>query len=163
MQTTSTRHPPEASATPHGRVPDATSDFAACAPAAGEAGTAPGQSPIDTQMRAVVAGIGSNEYAARVYLDAWDVFRQFLEQRGTLPERTQEIDPEDLARFAAHCRSTHTKVDALLATLSSLYLVLKNAGYHPAALAALIAPTHRVRAANSPAGKYRFPRQLRKP
>jgi hypothetical protein len=123
----------------------------------------PEPSPLYTQLGTVIAGIGCNQHTSALLLDAWGNLGAFLEQSGTLPERLEQIGPQELAQFSAHCRSTATDVDALHTMFGMLRQLLVHAGLHWPSVAALTAPAVRSRVANSPNGKYVIKRRLVEP
>lgn len=115
------------------------------------------QSPVHAQVRAIITGTGCSEYAAGVLFNSWMKLQGFLEQRGTLPDRFEEIDQHELAEFGLYCWSSRTSLtdeaDALLIALPMLSILLVNGGYHRTALTALITDSHCLSASNSPAAK----------
>jgi hypothetical protein len=100
------------------------------------------RSPLHAQVRAIITSTGCNEYTAAVLFNSWMKLHGFLEQRGTLPDRFDEIDTHELAEFGLYCWSSRTSLtdeaDALLVALPMLRILLVNAGYHRTALNALI-------------------------
>lgn len=109
----------------------------------------------DEQMERVIHAFGANPKTAGDLRRAWTALSSFLEQRGALPARVEDIDKDSLAMYAAHFRSRGPD-DNTLAALSTL---LKGAGHSTSTLAALIVSTRRVRVSNGANGRYRFERQ----
>jgi hypothetical protein len=83
-----------------------------------------------------------SEYSVGILFNSWIKLPGFLEQRGTLPDRFEEIDPHVLAEFDLYCCSSRTSLtdeaDAPLIALPMLLILLVNGGYHRTALSALI-------------------------
>jgi hypothetical protein len=121
------------------------------------------ESPICDQVKSITTTIACNEKMTELLLCAWMMFGTFLEQRGTLPGRLEDISPRELGPFVTHCRSAQTDADALLMTLAALRTLLMRAGHHAGELAALTVPTRRVRMRNASNGKYRYQRQIEEP
>jgi hypothetical protein len=100
------------------------------------------RSPLHAQVRAISIGASCSEYGAGVLFNSWMKLYGFLEQRGTVPDRFEEIDSHELAEFDLYCLSSRTSLtdeaDALLVALPVLHILLVHVGYHRTALTALI-------------------------
>jgi hypothetical protein len=119
------------------------------------ASSSPPPSATDDQIERVINALGANTRTAQDLRFAWTALSSFLEQRGALPDRVEDIGKDSLAMYAAQFRS-HGSDDNTLAALS---MILKRAGHSTATLAALVVKTRRVRVANRGNGRYRFERQ----
>jgi hypothetical protein len=121
------------------------------------------ESTIHGQVKSVIDALGCNQKMASILDSAWMMLTSFLEQRGLLPGRLEDISQGAIAPFVTHCRSQDMEHDALLMTLAALRTLLMRAGHHAGALAALTAPTRRIRISNDSNGKYRYQRQIEEP
>lgn len=109
----------------------------------------------NAQIDSVITALGVNAKTAEDLRCAWDELAAFLEQRGALPGRVEDIGKDLLAMYASHFRSSGPG-DNRLAALSTL---LRRAGHSTSTLAALVVKARRVRLSNGPNGRYRFERQ----
>lgn len=116
-------------------------------------------STIHHQAAIVIDEIGCNTAFTESLRSAWRSFAAFLEEDGALLLRIEDIPQDALHRFASHYRSQHACTGSLQRTLSALRMLLTRAGHRPGSLAALVAPTRRVRVRNQGNGKYAFVHQ----
>jgi hypothetical protein len=123
----------------------------------GNASPAQEQSPVHAQVRAIIKGTGCSGYAAGALFKSWMKLHDFLEERGKLTDRLEEIDPHELAEFGLYCWSSRAfltdESDALVVALPMVRILLVNAGFDRTALTALTTDVHRVGVPNIPGGK----------
>ena len=112
------------------------------------------------QIEGVINAFGANPKTAEDLRCAWTALSSFLEQRGALPARVEDISKDSLATYAARLRSCGPDDSPPASTLAALGTLLKAAGHSRSTLAALIVNTRRVRLCNGTNGRYRFERRL---
>jgi hypothetical protein len=129
----------------------------------GNIGSTPEQSAIHDQVESIIAAIGCNPIMNARLREAWMMFGVFLQGRGTLPERLQDIAATEFEPFVSHCRATQANVDGVLWALSPLLTILAHAGHRADALAALTVRTTSVRVGSGGNRKYRRERRFATP
>ncbi len=116
---------------------------------------------IDDQVDRIVATLGCGEKMSALLTSTWQRYKVFLEERGPLPARLEDVDPRTFAPFTAHCSPPGTNAEDLFKTLMCLRMLLAHAGQDARAISSLSVATTRVRIKNAKNGKYRFERQLK--
>lgn len=129
----------------------------------GNTGSTPAQCGIHDQVESIIAAIGCNEIMNARLRAAWMTFGVFLQQRGALPARLEDIAATEFEPFVSHCRATLADVDAVVWALSPLRTLLAHAGHCADALAGLTAPTTSVRVGGGGNRKYRRARRFATP
>ncbi|MCX4177438.1 MULTISPECIES: hypothetical protein [Paraburkholderia] len=111
---------------------------------------------IEQDAEAAFDGLQGGETVRTLVMPLWLIFQAYLQQRGALPERLEDIPESCFSPFVKHCEDAEMDDDRLLLMVSALRMILVRSGWKPARLAELVAPRRRVRVGNSETGDYRF-------
>lgn len=111
---------------------------------------------IEQEAESAFDGLHGGEAVRALAMPLWLIFQEYLQQRGALPERLEDIPESHFSPFVRDCEDGEMDDERLLLMVSAVRMILVRSGWKPARLAALVAPRQRVRIGNSETGDYRF-------
>lgn len=114
------------------------------------------KSAIEQQAGAAFHGLQGGDLVSTKAMPLWLIFQHYLQERGILPERIEDIPESSFAAFVESCENSAMDDARLHLMLSAIRMILSRCGWKPKALAELTAPRVRVRIENSATGAYRY-------